>query len=530
MSISWKDEQICQQFSLDEIKTATGNFDENLIIGKGGFGLVYIGSINNAAEVVAMKRLSLGSSQGETEFLREIETLSKLQHDHLVRLKGYCNESPEMILVYEYMPNGTLADHLYKKGDLGSTSADGDNQQSGLSWEKRLNICIGAARGLDYLHRESVPGIIHRDIKDSNILLDGNFVAKIADFGLAKLVKTSSESHTTIVSSTGVKGMFGYLDPEYFYSQRLEPAVDRKAAEDQRSLAKWSQNCIQKNKIDQIIDPYLAGKISSMSLKQFVKVTQKCLRRQSEQRPTMEEVVLGLELALKKQPTPGSSSKQSNGRSSLTQMLVKLQIVLPKRQPAIADTEKLCQRFSLYGIKTATQNFSEELIIGQGDLGTVYIGRLNSGSEVAIRKTNHGVTEFWRDFDLLFQLQHDHVISLKGYCNESTKLVLVYEHMSKATLKKHLCKLGDKQQARLTWEQLLHVCICAASGFNLLHRVREPESEHRPTMEEVVARLELALEFQLNSSPPTKGEYHQWSDFFDEDVYSSDLNDEYVNV
>ncbi|GAA0151948.1 hypothetical protein LIER_10552 [Lithospermum erythrorhizon] len=161
-------EQLCREFSLDEVNEATRNFDEELIIGKGGFGVVYIGSINNGAEVVAMKRLSYESRQGETEFLREIETLSKLQHDHLVRLKGYCNESPEMILVYAYMPSGTLADHLYKTRSSwllmsnGSVSVIeiGDNQTSCLTWEQRLCICIGAARGLDFLHTEYVPGIM----------------------------------------------------------------------------------------------------------------------------------------------------------------------------------------------------------------------------------------------------------------------------------------------------------------------------------------------------------------------------------
>ncbi|KAG9159106.1 hypothetical protein Leryth_017553 [Lithospermum erythrorhizon] len=265
-------EQLCREFSLDEVNEATRNFDEELIIGKGGFGVVYIGSINNAAEVVAMKRLSYESRQGETEFLREIETLSKLQHDHLVRLKGYCNESPEMILVYEYMPSGTLADHI------------GDNQTSCLTWEQRRCICIGAARGLDFLHTEYVPGIIHRDVKDSNILLD---------FGLAKLVKfSSSELQTTVVSSTGVKGTFGYLDPEYFYTQRLSKKTD----------------------------VYAFGVVLLVVL---------CGR------PTMEEVVAGLELALKKQLPTCHIRGQPNVRANMTQMMMaKLQLVL-KKQPGM---------------------------------------------------------------------------------------------------------------------------------------------------------------------------------------------------
>ncbi|GKB89723.1 kinase RLK-Pelle-CrRLK1L-1 family protein [Tanacetum coccineum] len=149
------------------------------------------------------------SNQGAHEFEAEVKILSKLRHGNLVSLIGYCNEGKDMCLVYEFMPNGTLEDHLHK----------GDTRTE-LSWPQRLKICIGAVRGLDYLHTgtSTQHGVIHRDVKSSNILLDANFAAKISDFGLAK-VGPINQTQTYV--STRVKGTFGYMDPYYFNSGKL---------------------------------------------------------------------------------------------------------------------------------------------------------------------------------------------------------------------------------------------------------------------------------------------------------------------
>ncbi|XP_023906325.1 receptor-like protein kinase FERONIA [Quercus suber] len=294
--------ELCCYFRLDEIKTATNNFNEDLIVGVGGFGNVYKGMIEQGNMMVAIKRMKQESRQGALEFMTEIKMLSQLRHVHLVSLIGYCDDEGEMILVYEYMANGTLHHHLY------------DTPNDPLTWKQRLQICIGAARGLHHLHTSTKHPIIHRDVKTTNILLDEKWVSKVSDFGLSKM----GLDNTAI--STLVKGTWGYLDPNYARRQQLteksdvysfgvvmfevlcaRKALNPKLQEEQRNLASWAQKCIDKGTISKIIDPYLMNKIVPECLKVYVELAESCICDHGIQRPTMNDVMEKLEFALELQ-------------------------------------------------------------------------------------------------------------------------------------------------------------------------------------------------------------------------------------
>ncbi|KAK1302449.1 putative receptor-like protein kinase [Acorus calamus] len=257
--------------TFSQIKSATKNFDESLVIGAGGFGKAYKGVLirdGGARTRVAIKRASQRSRQGFPEFETEIHVLSGIRHRHLVSLIGYCQEHSEMILVYEFMSKGTLRDHLHNPD---------------LSWKQRLEICIGSARGLHYLHSGLARPIIHRDVKSSNILLDDGFTAKVSDFGLSRVVGPSmSEAHV----STGVKGSFGFFDPEYVKTRQLttksdvyssgvvllealcaRPVIVMDLPSEEINLADWAMGWHKQGLLGRTIDPRLVGEIKPNSLR-----------------------------------------------------------------------------------------------------------------------------------------------------------------------------------------------------------------------------------------------------------------------
>ncbi|CAN4105906.1 unnamed protein product [Withania somnifera] len=298
------------QFPLLAVQEATNNFGESMVIGFGGFGKVYKGVLKDNTKV-AVKRGFHQSSQGLFEFKTEVEMLSQFRHRHLVSLIGYCNEKNEMIIIYEYMENGTLKDHLY--------GSDVPN----LNWTQRLEICIGSAKGLHYLHTGSHKAIIHRDVKSSNILLDENLRAKVSDFGLSKIGPEIDQTHV----STAVKGSFGYLDPEYLTRQQLteksdvysfgvvmfevlcgRPVIDPSLPKELVNLVECVMKYLRTGESETIVDPKIAPEITPESLMKFVETAEKCLAEYGADRPTMGEVLWNLEYALKLQ---GKDEKQN---------------------------------------------------------------------------------------------------------------------------------------------------------------------------------------------------------------------------
>lgn len=184
-------------FDFDTIKFATNNFSSTNKLGQGGFGAVYKGNLSNGQEI-AVKRLSKNSEQGEREFKNEVSILAKLQHRNLVRFFGYCIQREERLLIYEFLPNGSLNNFIFSRADL--------------DWKARYKIIVGIARGLLYLHEDSRLRVVHLDLKASNILLDNEMNAKISDFGLARLFVLDQSQEA---STRNVGGTFGYMAPEY---------------------------------------------------------------------------------------------------------------------------------------------------------------------------------------------------------------------------------------------------------------------------------------------------------------------------
>ncbi|XP_024008723.1 probable serine/threonine-protein kinase PBL28 isoform X3 [Eutrema salsugineum] len=294
-------------YTLKEMEEATSSFSDENLLGKGGFGRVYKGTLKTG-EVVAIKKMDLPpfkKADGEREFRVEVDILSRLDHPNLVSLIGYCADGKHRFLVYEYMQNGNLQDHL------------NGIKEAKISWPVRLRIALGAAKGLAYLHSSSGVGIpiVHRDFKSTNVLLDSNYNAKISDFGLAKLMPEGKDTCVT----ARVLGTFGYFDPEYTSTGKLtlqsdiyafgvvllelltgRRAVDLTQGPNEQNLVLQVRNILNdRKKLRKVIDPELSRNSYSMeAIAMFADLASRCIRIESTERPSVTNCVKELQLII----------------------------------------------------------------------------------------------------------------------------------------------------------------------------------------------------------------------------------------
>ncbi|KAJ7979240.1 Kinase-like protein [Quillaja saponaria] len=293
-----------QVFTLAELKLITQNFSSSNFLGEGGFGPVHKGFIDDKlrpglkAQPVAVKLLDLDGTQGHKEWLTEVIFLGQLRHAHLVKLIGYCCEEEHRMLVYEYMPRGSLENQLFRRYSVS------------LPWSTRMKIALGAAKGLLFLHETDKP-VIYRDFKASNILLDSDYTAKLSDFGLAKDGPEGDETHV----STRVMGTHGYAAPEYVMTGHLTAmsdvysfgvvllelltgrrSVDKSRPPREQNLTEWARPMLNDpRKLSRIMDPRLEGQYSELGARKAAALAYLCLSHRPKQRPTMSTVVKTLE-------------------------------------------------------------------------------------------------------------------------------------------------------------------------------------------------------------------------------------------
>ncbi|RYR36383.1 hypothetical protein Ahy_A10g051354 [Arachis hypogaea] len=302
-----------QTFTFRELAAATKNFRPECLLGEGGFGRVYKGRLENTGQVVAVKQLDRNGLQGNREFLVEVLMLSLLHHPNLVNLIGYCADGDQRLLVYEFMPLGSLEDHLHgfsKKLLTLSLFPDLPPDKEPLDWNTRMKIAAGAAKGLEYLHDKANPPVIYRDLKSSNILLDEGYHPKLSDFGLAKLGPVGDKTHV----STRVMGTYGYCAPEYAMTGQLtlksdvysfgvvflelitgRKAIDNTRAHGEHNLVAWARPLFKdRRKFPKMADPLLQGRYPMRGLYQALAVAAMCLQEQAATRPLIGDVVTAL--------------------------------------------------------------------------------------------------------------------------------------------------------------------------------------------------------------------------------------------
>ncbi|KAJ4758871.1 Protein kinase superfamily protein [Rhynchospora pubera] len=497
-----------QQFPyrLRDLKNATNNFSDKNKLGSGGSADVYKGKIND--RTVAIKKLHGNSGEQLVDIEKEVHMLRSLEHENIVKLLGFCSEGGHYLLVYEYVQNGNLATYL-----------NDESKHEQLNWGMRFNIINGIARGLSYLHHDSKDSVIHRDLKPENVLLDENHNAKIADFGISKIFDKNKTHNTT----RDISGTLGYIAPELWYFQHYSPKSDvynfglllleiivgcttlrysRRHGEVLPHFVwhQWKNN----GPLIHTTDMPVRDELSRYQIERCILIGLLCIQDNHNKRPGMEDVLqmLHTNISLSVPGLPGflreaqsetcsttlsSISPSLNSASTLTSPSHKEKSnTLPSQwtEGEILASPNL-KSFSFSDLKTATKNFRQDSLIGEGGFGPVYKGWLDektllpsepgNGTTVAVKRFNpegyQGHKEWLTEVDYLGRVRHPNLIKLIGCCLEGDNRLLVYEFMPRGSLDNHLFRRGAEP---LSWQTRLKVAIGAARALSFLHNV-EPQ-------------------------------------------------------
>ncbi|URE34755.1 receptor kinase [Musa troglodytarum] len=437
----WELEYGPHRFSYKDLFHAAKGFRDTELLGMGGFGRVYKGVLPSSRSEVAIKRVSHGSRQGMREFIAEIVSLGRLRHRNLVQLLGYCRRQGELLLVYDYMSNGSLEKFLH------------DQAKPTLDWAMRFRIIKGVASGLLYLHEDWEQVVIHRDIKASNVLLDDELNGRLGDFGLARLY-----DHGTDPQTTHVVGTMGYLAPELartgkattitdvfaFGAFLLEVAcgrrpVDPTAHEEQLVLLDWVVEKWRKGSILETRDPRLGEEYAVEEVELVLKLGLLCSHPLPTARPSMRQVVRYLEgHAPLPELTPASLSFSllallrkegfDDHIMSCPSSSVATASVLSGELLEDWELEYGPRRFSYKDLFEATKGFRDKELLGMGGFGRVYKGVLQkSKAEVAVKRVSHesrqGMREFIAEVVSIGRLRHRNLVQLLGYCRRKGELL-----------------------------------------------------------------------------------------------------------
>nr|XP_043612060.1 receptor-like kinase LIP1 [Erigeron canadensis] len=470
------------QFSLEEVLKATNNFDDKYVIGRGGYGNVYKGQLLVSGEIVniAARRLDPKRRQrGDVEFWNEITMLSSLKHENIVSLIGFCDENGEKIIIIKReATKGSLSVHLSKPT---------------LTWIQRLNICVGVARALRYIHSGEGRGsnVIHRNINSYTVLLDAKFESKLSGFEYS--IK-QSVTRTQLVLSEAI-GTKGYMDPSILKTGGVTHKSDiysfgvvlceilcgRKASipdGEKRFLATLFRIHYEKRSLNDIIHPDLRHQMTQKSLIEISKVAYYCLMENSAKRPRMEDIIIVLEKAL----------ELENLIKKLDHLKIPLSDILSATEN-LSDSYSIGDRdyCSLYAAEL--EHFDEEGNRSMIDVkdnyeqkpvrrNTVIIKRdtvfkQSNNIENGEEEEEEGPTDFklfgewfYREINILHTCTHPSVIKLLGFCVEGSEMIIVVEYLSNGTLN-HLWY--DEDKPSLTWAQRLKICLNAANALNYLH-------------------------------------------------------------